>query len=99
MMRMKCSPPPARPHGLFSGSKTFFFLQFKTGKSVDFKPVESSSETADLPRRLSPSEKRACKRANSEVLDIQAPTFEFGAMSSAWARADGEEEKEEEIVK
>lgn len=49
----------------------FSFL--KKEKSVDFKPVESSSRIADLRMQLWPSKKHACKTANSAVLDIQAP--------------------------
>lgn len=60
--------------------KTFFL---KKEKSVDFKPVESSSRTAGLRMQLWPSKKHACKTASSAVLDIQAPI-----RSDDWRGAD-----------
>lgn len=75
--------------------KHFSFL--KKEKSVDFKPVESSSRTADLRMQLWPSKKHACKTANSAVLDIQAP---IRGGVDGWARSScGDERRKKEEIK
>lgn len=82
--------------GEFSYSRGFkkkknIFL--KKEKSDDFKLVESSLKTAGQRMQPWPLKMHACKRANSEVLDIQAPT-----MLSAGTEME-EEKKEKDIVK
>lgn len=79
-----------REKDFFAQTKGFVKnIFFKKEKSVDFKPVESSLRTADLRTRLLPSRTHACKIANSEVLDIQAPKFVEDDR-----RADEKDEKE-----
>lgn len=60
---------------LLSALMTKKNIFLKKEKSVGFKPVESSLKIADLRMQLLLLKMHACKRANSEVLDIQAPTL------------------------
>lgn len=77
-----------RKHSWVS-EKEIIFL--KKEKSVGFKPVESSLRIAGLLMLLLLLKMHACKIANSEVLDIQAPTL----LTRRWGGRRDERRKKE----